>query len=271
MTMSTLFVASNPSSNWASSTRSTTKSRSCSRQAGRASYGNSSSKIADALVRRIADLRLARPPGARVVVGIVGGPGSGKSTVSEEVRTGVERNSKSSGHGMAPTCVILPMDGFHYSRSTLDRFPDPSAAHARRGAPFTFDAKAFVETLQRVQAREFVYAPAFEHHKGDPEDNAIVIHPDTSVVLVEGSYLLLNQPPPWNQIREILDEAWFLDVPIPLAMSRLVRRHMRAWQISKQDAEDRVACNDRLNADLVSSSKRYATFLVDMEGRLVRC
>ena len=44
------------------------------------------------------------------------------------------------------------MDGFHLTKAQLEVMPDPAYAFARRGAPFTFDAKGLVHTLSRLKA-----------------------------------------------------------------------------------------------------------------------
>lgn len=74
-----------------------------------------------------------------VIIGIAGCPGSGKTTTAHAVC-----------YAIGPPAVVLPMDGFHYTRAHLDAMPDPACAHARRGAPFTFDADAFVACVQQV-------------------------------------------------------------------------------------------------------------------------
>jgi pantothenate kinase len=77
-------------------------------------------------------------------VGIAGGPGSGKSTAAQEV---CARINSMAG---CPVAVVVPMDGFHYYRRELDAMADPTAAHARRGAPWTFDAAKYVACLRGV-------------------------------------------------------------------------------------------------------------------------
>ena len=42
--------------------------------------------------------------------------------------------------------------GFHFTRRQLDGMPDPAEAHARRGAPWTFDADAFVSAIRHIRA-----------------------------------------------------------------------------------------------------------------------
>ena len=48
--------------------------------------------------------------------------------------------------------VQLPMDGFHLYKRQLNAMADPVAAHARRGAHWTFDAEAFVGAVKQVGA-----------------------------------------------------------------------------------------------------------------------
>ena len=56
-------------------------------------------------------------------------------------------------------------DGFHYYRHELDKFPDPVEAHARRGAPHTFNAAKFVELVTSLKhgITGTIYAPSFDH------------------------------------------------------------------------------------------------------------
>jgi pantothenate kinase len=43
------------------------------------------------------------------------------------------------------------MDGFHFSRAELDRFPDPAVAHERRGAAYTFDVVKLIAALEKLR------------------------------------------------------------------------------------------------------------------------
>jgi hypothetical protein len=46
---------------------------------------------------------------------------------------------------------VRAQDGFHYFRAQLDAMPDPQLAHARRGAEWTFDARAYHACLQQIK------------------------------------------------------------------------------------------------------------------------
>lgn len=190
----------------------------------------------------------------RWIVGLAGMPGSGKSTLA--MRLAAEVNA-SAGPGVM---VALGMDGFHLTKAELSRLPNPDEAFARRGAPWTFNARALRERLEALRSaagRETLSWPDFQHDIGDPIEGAHIIPPTARLILVEGLYLL-HQADDWEAVRRIFDERWYLDTPFDLSMGRLVRRHMAAWGLTRAAAESRVAANDRLNAEIVAASRAFA-------------
>ena len=197
-------------------------------------------------------------PHSRVMIGLVGVPGAGKTTLAAQWVTHLN-----AVHG-AGTAVALGMDGFHLTKAQLAQFSDPVAAFARRGAPWTFDAAGFVAALQTVRRAAGVCAatwPGFEHAIGDPIADATTIPAATRIVIVEGLYLL-HDDDGWEQVRGHLDACWYLDTPLSVAMDRLAQRHMQAWGFTRQQADERIATNDGLNARLVADSAARADFLI---------
>ena len=65
---------------------------------------------AEAIVGRLAEIRASFPAHPRVILGIAGAPGAGKSTIAELL---VAR--------LGPTAALLPMDGYHLPRAELVR------------------------------------------------------------------------------------------------------------------------------------------------------
>lgn len=64
------------------------------------------------------------------------------------------------------------------------------AAYARRGAPWTFDAQAFVDAIRRIKQQGRATLPSFDHGVGDPvEDDILIDAAQHSVVLVGRSPL----------------------------------------------------------------------------------
>ena len=123
------------------------------------------------------------PSAPRALVALAGLPGSGKSTLAAHLAAEVNA-------AMGPDAMVaLGMDGFHLPKAALRQMPDPEAAFARRGAPWTFDAPALVarpRELKDAVGRAPVGWPGFKHEIGDPIEDAVFVGPETRVVLVEG-------------------------------------------------------------------------------------
>ena len=174
-------------------------------------------------------------------LGIAGAPGSGKSTLAAALM-----------EGLGEAAVVIPMDGYHLFRHQLNNLPDPADAHARRGAPFTFDAERFVKDLKLAKSTGNGSFPGFDHGVGDPVENTILLNCSTHrIVIVEGNYLLLDESP-WNDLKQqVFDESWFLDVPVEECKRRVLCRHIATGK-SPNVAKQRIENNDGLNAELVN-------------------
>lgn len=185
--------------------------------------------------------------GRRALLGLVGPPGAGKSTVAAAL---VE--------AMRGRAQLLPMDGFHLAQVELDRL----GRAARKGAPDTFDGEGYVALLERVrrQRDEIVYAPEFRREIEEPIAGAIALLPQTRLVVTEGNYLLLEDGP-WEKVRALLDEVWYIDVDDELRRRRLVERHMRFGR-SEQAAMDWVESTDEPNARLIAKGKARADVVI---------
>lgn len=192
--------------------------------------------------------------GTRLIIGLAGVPGSGKSTVGAQWTQAV--NARAGANAMR----VLSMDGFHLTRAQLAQKPNAAAALSRRGAPWTFDAPALAARLQQLRAavgQETVTWPDFRHEIGDPIADAHHIAPDVRLILVEGLYLL-HKADGWKAVGHEFDERWYLKTPLEIARERLALRHMKAWDLSRADAEKRIAANDGLNAKIVLSTRSHA-------------
>jgi len=185
--------------------------------------------------------------GGRRILGLVGPPGAGKSTLAAQLHA-----------AYADISQIVPMDGYHLANVELARL----GRAGRKGAPDTFDADGYASLLQRLRAQrtdEIVYVPEFRREIEEPIAGAIAVLPQTRLVITEGNYLLLGDGA-WARVAPQIDEVWYVEVDDTLRTERLVRRHEQFGR-SAQAARDWVAGTDEPNARLIEATRARADFV----------
>jgi hypothetical protein len=183
----------------------------------------------------------------RIIIGIVGKPGAGKSTLSSYL---IEKLPKES-------VALVPMDGYHLSNKELDAL----GRRNRKGAPDTFDSNGYAALLQRIAtSTDDVYFPVFHREIEESIAAEGVVTANTKIVLTEGNYLLHDQGG-WKNVAPILTESWYVEVDDVVRLERLVDRH-HFYGKERQAAYDWAHGTDENNAQLVESTKELADFLV---------
>ncbi len=151
------------------------------------------------------------------------------------------------------------MDGYHLYRDELNRLPNAEYAFSRRGAYWTFTPAKLYDDLVRIKAGGVeVRVPSFDHALKDPKENDIVIPVEAEIILVEGNYLLYSEDPSWKKVSEMLHLKIFLECDPMECTERLIRRHMKAWDISREEATARAKGSDFKNGNLIDTTKGNA-------------
>ncbi|MEO7123726.1 MAG: nucleoside/nucleotide kinase family protein [Lacisediminihabitans sp.] len=198
------------------------------------------------LVELIDRVTAQRRPGRRLLLGISGAPGAGKSTLADNLIS-----------ALGTDAIALPMDGFHIATAAL-----PTRHHVdRRGAIDTFDVAGFLALTKRVRddSEGVIYAPAFDRQIGEPIAGMIPILARHRVIIAEGNYLLSREAG-WREVHALFDETWYLELASEIRLSRLAARHIHfgkspeaGWAMASGSDEKnaRQIAADRNTADLV--------------------
>ncbi|MBI1370324.1 MAG: AAA family ATPase [Planctomycetes bacterium] len=191
--------------------------------------------------------RLAALAQPRLMIGLTGPPGSGKSTFAHQL-----------AHPLGG--LVLSLDGFHFRNDQLDA----RGLRPRKGSPPTFDVARFVMTLQALRkADQLVLAPVYSRVLHDPIPEAMHIQPEHRLIIVEGNYLLLDEGP-WARVHPLLDEVWYLDTPLDVCMKRVHARHVLGGS-TKAQADAKIEANDKPNAALIHATRPRADRIIELD------
>lgn len=197
----------------------------------------------------------------RVLAGLAGIPGGGKSTFAAVLAHVAER--------LVPPqhLVIIGMDGWHYPNAILDRRTIREAdggtvcLRARKGGPESFDVASMTAALRDLQsAAGDVALPVYDRRRHDPVPAGLIVPAATRIVLVEGNYLLCDAPP-WDAASALLHPKLLLECDPSLARERVIARHVRGG-LTTQEAAMKYEANDRKNTDVVLASAARADAVI---------
>jgi pantothenate kinase len=188
---------------------------------------------------------------SRVVVGIFGKPGVGKSTFTEFLAKNLPRDS----------VKVVSMDGFHLSNQVLESL----GLSQTKGAPNTFDVSGFGNLLSRIRNTPFetIYYPIFDRAIEESIAAQDSISPNAKLVFVEGNYLCHDRDG-WEEISSHFDETWYLELPDDVRVERLVERHINFGK-SPEFAREWALGTDEKNAILIAKNSHRADFVVRVD------
>lgn len=183
-----------------------------------------------------------------LTIGIAGGSGSGKTTISHRLSEGVG----------ADRISFLEMDAYYRDLSHL-----PVAERAKQNFdhPSAYDLDLFIEHLTMLCAGEAISRPVYDFtiHSRSPKTVRVEAHP---VVIVEG--ILLYENP---RVRELIDIKAFVDTP---ADYRFIRRLLRDIQERGRSTESVVDQYHRtvrpMHMAFVEPTREHADIIIPWQG-----
>nr|WP_235472381.1 uridine kinase [Ardenticatena maritima] len=183
-----------------------------------------------------------------VIVGVAGGSGSGKTTVSRAIleRVGPER------------IAYIQHDSYYRDMSHL---PPHERARINYDHPDSLETGLLVAHLRMLQAGQPVEIPVYDFatHARLPETRRVEPRP---VILVEG-ILVFAEP----ELRSLFDVKIFVDTDADIRFIRRLERDTRERGRSVQSVIEQYLTTVRpMHEEFVEPSKRYADVIIPRGG-----
>ena len=184
-----------------------------------------------------------------LVIGLAGGTGSGKTTVSAAI-------ARAAG---AERVVTLPQDAYYHA---LPDLPFEARQRTNYDEPSAFDTELLVEQIDALLRGEAVEQPVYDFSQYDRSAETVRLEP-APVMVVEG-VLVLHEP----ALRERFSLSIFVDAPPDERFIRRLERDVRERGRSAQSVIDQYRRSVKPMHDLfVEPTKQHADLIIPEGGK----
>lgn len=144
-----------------------------------------------------------------IVIGVTGGSGSGKTSVSRAI---LDKFTEVS-------ILLLEQDFYYKDQSEL---PFEERLKTNYDHPFAFDTDLFIKDLQKLIQYESIEQPVYDYSKHTRSDQVIHREPK-EVIIVEGILILEDK-----RLRDLMDIKVYVDTDDDIRIIRRIKRDMES-------------------------------------------
>ena len=181
-----------------------------------------------------------------MIIGIAGGTGSGKTTLTRRLQERFGENVS-----------VLYHDNYYKQHSDM---PFEERCRLNYDHPDAFDTDRMIRDIQALRRGETVQCPTYDYTIHDRAAATIEVKP-TKVILVEGILIFENQ-----ELRDLMDIKIFVDTDADVRILRRILRDVKERGRSLDSVvEQYLATVKPMHEQFVEPSKRNADIIV-LEG-----
>ena len=181
-----------------------------------------------------------------MIIGIAGGTGSGKTTLTEKLKA-----------EFGEDVSVLYHDNYYKSHSEM---PYEERTKLNYDHPDAFDTDLMIRDIQALRRGETVHCPVYDYTIHDRSGETVEVRP-TKVIIVEGILIFENQA-----LRDLMDIKIFVDTDADVRILRWIMRDVKKRGRSLDSVVKQYLTTVKpMHEQFVEPSKRYADIVV-LEG-----
>ncbi|UEX91051.1 uridine kinase [Staphylococcus ratti] len=182
------------------------------------------------------------------IIGIAGGSGSGKTSVTNEIMKNLD------GHSVA----LIEQDFYYKDQSHLT-FEERLKTNYDH--PFAFDNDLLIQNLKDLKAGKAVEVPTYDYTVHTRSDKKIAFEPK-DVIIVEGIFALENET-----LRDMMDVKIYVDTDADLRiLRRLIRDTQERDRTMESVVEQYLNVVRPMHNQFIEPTKKFADIIIPEGG-----
>ncbi|SDM21276.1 uridine kinase [Bacillus sp. OK048] len=184
-----------------------------------------------------------------VVIGVTGGSGSGKTSVTKAIYESFK------GHSI----TMLQQDFYYKDQSDL---PFEERLKTNYDHPFAFDNDLLVEHLEKLLRYEPIEKPVYDYSQHTRSKEIIAVDPK-DVIILEGILVLEDE-----RLRNLMDIKLFVDTDADIRIIRRLSRDIKERGRTLDSVIDQYTNVVRpMHNQFIEPTKRYADVIIPEGGQ----
>ena len=181
-----------------------------------------------------------------MIIGIAGGTGSGKTTLTEKLKA-----------EFGEDVSVLYHDNYYKSHSEM---PYEERTRLNYDHPDAFETDLMIRDIQALRRGETVRCPVYDYTIHDRSGETVEVR-HTKVIIIEGILIFENQA-----LRDLMDIKIFVDADADVRILRRIMRDVKKRGRSLDSVVNQYLTTVKpMHQQFVEPSKRYADIVV-LEG-----
>ena len=183
-----------------------------------------------------------------IVIGIAGGTGSGKTTITREI-----------ANRLGNHVTVITHDSYykeHHDMSYEERVT------LNYDHPNSYDTELFTKDLDDLRHGKIIQCPVYDYTIHDRSEDTLTIHP-SKVIIVEG-ILIFH----YEELRKLMDIKVFVDADADIRILRRITRDVKDRGRSLDSVINQYITTVKpMHEAFVEPSKRYADVIIPEGGQ----